>query len=124
AQFAVDDQDGGELHEGEVVGGPLLPADEQAPKAVEPAVRDLHHPAARRVSGGVAGRWERLRGAGLWRDMRGVPVRAGLLAAGRIVVAPVQAQMPSTLWRGFDNLCVQQVAQFLHGGAVGPREDR
>ena len=36
------------MDEGEVVLGLLLPADEQAAEAVEPAVCDLHHPAPRR----------------------------------------------------------------------------
>ena len=42
AELAVDDQDGGELDEGEVVRGFLVPADEQPPEAVEPAVPDLN----------------------------------------------------------------------------------
>ena len=54
AELAVDDKDGGELDEAEVVGGLLLPADQQAAEAVEPAVRDLHHPAARGMAVGVA----------------------------------------------------------------------
>ena len=53
AELAIDDEAGGELDEGEVVGGLLLPADEQPAEAVEPAVPDLHHPAARRVAVGM-----------------------------------------------------------------------
>jgi len=53
AELAIDDEAGGELDEGEVILGHLLPADEQAAEAVEPAVPDFDHPASRRVAGGA-----------------------------------------------------------------------
>ncbi len=56
AQFAIDDEDGGELHQAEVVVRLLLPADEQAAEAVEPGVGDLDDPAPGRMAGGVTGR--------------------------------------------------------------------
>src|SRR5215211_3411661 len=52
AQLAVDDEDGGELDEAEVVAGPLLGAGQEAPEAVEPAVAGLHHPSPWRVGWG------------------------------------------------------------------------
>src|SRR4051794_7203432 len=87
AELAIDDQDRGQLDEAEVVGGLLLPADEQAAEAVEPTVPRLHDPAAGWVAVGVAGRGQGLGGAGLGRDVRGVAVADGRLAAGGVAVA-------------------------------------
>src|SRR5204863_7008595 len=86
AQLAVDDQDGGELDEGEVVGGLLLPAHQQAAETIEPAVAGLHDPAARRVAVRVAGWRQGLLGAALRGDVRGVAPAGGRLAAGGVVV--------------------------------------
>ena len=68
AEVAVDAEAGGELDEAGGVGRALLPADEQVAEAVAPAVRDLHHPAARRVAvGGPGGGngWVALRRGGI-----------------------------------------------------------
>ena len=83
----------------QVVGRLLLPADQQAPEAVEPGVPDLHDPAARRVARrvGRAG-GSGLRRTGLGRDVRRVAVGGGGLAAGVVVVAPVQAQVARRGW--------------------------
>ena len=43
-QLAIDDEDSGELNQGEIVLALLLPADEQATEAVEPGVRHLDNP--------------------------------------------------------------------------------
>ena len=74
ADFAVDDEDGGELDEAEVVLAVLLPAGQQAAEAVEPAVADLDHPAPRRMPLRIAGRRQRLAAlalGGMWRCSRG-----------------------------------------------------
>jgi hypothetical protein len=42
AELAVDDQDGGELDEGQGMLGLLLPAEEQAAETIEPAMPDLN----------------------------------------------------------------------------------
>jgi len=61
AEFAIDDEDGGELHQAEVVGGLLLPPDEQAAEAVEPRVGDLDDPPPGWVTVRVAGWWQGVR---------------------------------------------------------------
>ncbi len=61
---------------------------------VEPAMRHLDHPAAGRVAVGVPRRGQRLLGAALRRDVRLVAARDRGLAAGVVVVAAVQAQVP------------------------------
>jgi hypothetical protein len=55
AQFAIDDEDGGELDQREVVVGLLLPTDEQAAEATEPGMGDLDDPAPGRMAVGIAG---------------------------------------------------------------------
>jgi len=67
AQFAIDDEDGGELHQTEVVGGLLLPADEQAAEAVESGMGDFDDPAPGRMAGGGTGRGQGLGSAGFGR---------------------------------------------------------
>jgi len=62
AQFAIDDEDGGELDQREVVVGLLLPTDEQATEAVEPGMGDFDDPAPGWMTGGVTGRGQRLGG--------------------------------------------------------------
>ena len=59
ADLPVDDEDGGELDEAEVVLSAVLPSHEQAAEAIEPAVADLDHPPARRMPFGIAGRGQR-----------------------------------------------------------------
>ena len=56
AELAIDDEGGGELEEGEIGIGALVPADEAAAEAVEPGVADFHHPAAWGMAVGMAGR--------------------------------------------------------------------
>ena len=55
AELAVDDQDGGQLDEAEIVRCFLVPARQHSAEAVKPRVRHLHHPAPRRMAIGVAG---------------------------------------------------------------------
>ena len=68
-------------------------------------------------------RGEGLDGAGLGRDVRGAVVVASRLAAGVVVVAPVQEQVPPrNLGRGLGvggEGGAQQVLQLLHVRAVG-----
>src|SRR5579875_2097609 len=92
-QLAIDDEAGRQLQEAEVVGGLLLPTNQYAPETVEPGVTDLHHPAARRVTLGVAGWGQRLCRAGLARDVRRVAAAGRGLSADIIVVAAIQAQV-------------------------------
>ena len=100
ADLAVDDEAGGQLDEAEVVARLLLPADQQPPEAVEPAVPDLHHPAPRRVAVGVPRRRQRLRRARLGRDVRRVAAGAAVVAARGVVVAPVQARCGGSVGAG------------------------
>ena len=44
AELAIDDEGGGELEEGEIGIGALLPANEEATEAVEPGVGDFNNP--------------------------------------------------------------------------------
>src|SRR5215218_497801 len=92
-QLAVDNQSRCQLDEAQVGVSALLPADQQPPEAVEPAMTRLDYPAARRVPSGVARRWQWLGLARLGRDVRRVAVGGGRLAAGVIVIAPVQTQV-------------------------------
>ena len=74
---AVEEQADGDRDEAEVVGGLLLPADEQAAEAVEPGVRDLHDPVPRRIAVGGTRRRQRVRGAGFGRDRHDVAAFRG-----------------------------------------------
>jgi hypothetical protein len=123
AEFAVDDQAGRELDKAQIVIGVLLPTNKQAAEAVKPAVRHLHYPAARWVPIRLPGWGQRLRRARLGWDVRGVAMCCRRFPARDVIVAAVQAQVPRDVWRGFDDLRVEQVTQFLHVGAVGPGED-
>lgn len=53
-QLAVDEQANGQLDEAEIVGGLLVPADEQAPEAVELGVTGFDHPVPCRIAVEVA----------------------------------------------------------------------
>src|SRR5215204_4174449 len=114
AQLAVDDEDGGELDEAEVVAGPLLGAGQEAPEAVEPAVADLHHPSPRRVAIRGGGRWERPVRAHLGRDVRGIAPRRRLVPARCVVVPPVQDELWRASWGGLNHGRVEEVSEFLH----------
>ena len=131
ANFAVADQAGGEVDEGQLVRGLLLPAEEQAAAAGAPTVRHRDHPAPWRVAVGVAGWRQRLCRAGLGREVRDGAARAGRRAAGAVVVATIQAPLTLDQRRAFgrphrvrDDLRIEQVGQVLHAGALRPREDR
>src|SRR5690349_17373291 len=89
ADLAVDDEDGGELDEAQIVVALVLPAGEQAAEAVEPAVPDLDDPAPRWVALRSAGRRQRGLRARLGRDVRGDPPAGCRLSAGVVIVAPV-----------------------------------
>ncbi len=83
--------DGGEreVEQGEVVGGLLVPADQDASEAVEPRVRAFHHPAPRPGPGAALG-------PGLLAARAQVQGEAELLGEGaRLVVveALVEAEM-------------------------------
>ena len=121
ADLAVADQDSGQLDEAEIVGGLLVPADEQAAEAVAPAMRRLDHPAARRVAVGVAGRGQGLCSGRFGRDMRGVAAARRGLAAGGVIVAPVEAAVARRADLGGDrvDLRVEQRAQLLHVVPIG-----
>ena len=93
ADLAVDDEDRRELHEAEIVGDLLVPADAQAAEAVEPAMGDFDDPPTRGVAVGVAGRRQRLFRGRFGRDVRGVTMAGGCFAAGRIVVTPIQTEV-------------------------------
>jgi len=130
AQLAIDDEDGGEVHQAEVVEGLLLPADEQAAEAVEPGMGDFNDPAPGGMAIGVTGRGQGLGGAGLGRDVRDIAVGAGRVPTGVIVVAPIQAQLRTLRVRGvcrdgrdLDHEGIEQGIELLHVGAVGPGHD-
>src|SRR4051812_11038708 len=91
--LAVDDQDGGEVADAEIVAGLLLGARQQAPEAVEPTVGPLHHPAPRRMTIGVPWRRQGLRRAGLGWNVGDIAAGRRRLPALGIVIAPVQGQV-------------------------------
>ena len=68
--LAIDDEDGGQVDEAEVMAGLLLRARQHTPEAVEPAMRHLHHPTPWRVTIRVSGWRQRGRRARLGRDVR------------------------------------------------------
>ena len=124
ADLAVEDEAGGKVDEAEIVGRLLVPADEQAAEAVEPAVGDLDDPAPGRVAVGVAGWWQGLRIRRLGRDVRGIATADGDLTAGGVVIAPIQAQVPCRGWwsrRHRDRHGVKQGVQLLPCRADWPR---
>ena len=129
-EFAINDEDGGELHQGEIVVPLLFPANEQTAEAVEPGMGDLDDLAPGGMAVGVTRRRQRLGGAGLGRDMGDIAVRTGRVPAGVIVVAPIQAQLGALRVGGvlrhggdLDHEGIEQGVELLHVGAVGPGPD-
>ena len=124
AELAIDDERGSELEEGEIGVGTLFPANQEAAEAVEPGMSDFDHPATGRMAVGMAWRRERLGGAGLGRDMRDQMMVLGSLAAGVVVIAAVQDQMPhgqgGIVFGIGRERGVQEGFELLHVGAVGP----
>src|SRR3954469_1930513 len=82
------EQGAGDLEEAEVVGGLLLPPDEDAAAFGQPADRALHDPAARLVS-----LWSGRLLVADHGDVRGVVVVDGGFPAGVVAVALVEAEM-------------------------------
>jgi len=112
------------LDESEVVGGALVPSDEESSKAVEPGMADFDHPTPRRMPLWIAWRRQRLLGGGFGRDVRREAVFLCLLTAHFVVVAPIQTQV-LLLRRLFGRLfghqgSIEQLAQLLHVLAIGP----
>ena len=93
ADLAVADEDGRELHEAQIIGGRLVPTDEQAPETIAPAVRDCDDPAPGRMAVRMRGRRHRCRRPRFGRDVRGVAVAGSRFAAGGVVVAAVQTEV-------------------------------
>lgn len=124
AELTIDDESSSELEESEIGIGALFPAHEEAAEAVEPGVRDFDDPATGRMTVGMAWGRERLGGTGLGRDMGDQVMVLGGPAAGVVVVAAVQDQMPlrrgGVVGRIGRERGVQEGFELLHIGAVGP----
>lgn len=127
AQLAVDDEAGRQLDEGEVVLGLLFPTDQEPPEAVEPGMRDLHHPPSRGMADGITGWRQGLRGTGLGGNVGDGAPDPGRLPADGVVVAPIEAQVRAVVrgrrgWTGKDG-GVKEVGEFLHVVAIGAGQD-
>jgi len=125
-QFAIDDEDGGELDQSEVVVRLLLPADEQAAEAVELGMGDLDDPAPGRMTGGVTGRGQGLGGAGFGRGVRDIAMRTGGVPTGVIGVAAIQAQRGALRIRGVlghGRDLDHEGIKLRHVGPIGPGHD-
>ena len=95
------------MKKGYVVGGGLVPADQNAPEAVQPTVRAFHHPAPGFVASLL------FDGLGLFTPAADVGGEAELLQGPAYlvkVVALVQAQTLGMLWAGRDTGRLSTVA--------------
>lgn len=116
--FPIDDQRCGQLNEAKVMLGLVFPANQQAAKAIEPAMTDFaprgYPPPPGRMAIRMP-RWgQRTFRVCLGRNVGDDSPRYGRLPAGRVVVAPVQGQMRLDLRVGLHEDGVQQLRQFDH----------